>query len=243
MCPRPICSMPTAASASATPSHGTVDSAAIVKGYEYGPGRHVIAQPDELDALRPIQDKALRLEHFLAPAQLDPLLFAGRSLYLVPDGPAAETGYGVLRLALAQRQRWALGRMVLGGHRQVVLVRPAGMTLVLHVLHYPEQVRVCPQPVWPLAQEPAEELRLAGMLIEAADGKVDWTAYPDQAAQELKTLIEAKLAGQATEVSLPAPTILPLLEALQQSVGAQVGKDAAPRAPAKASRKRARRTA
>src|SRR5262249_33303075 len=110
-----------------------------------------------------------------AEPQLDPLLFAGRSLYLVPDGPAAETGYGVLRLALAQRQRWALGRMVLGGHRQVVLVRPAGMTLVLHVLHYPEQVRVCPQPVWPLAQEPAEELRLAGMLIEAADGKVDWT--------------------------------------------------------------------
>jgi len=92
------------------------------------PGRHVIAQPDELDALRPVQDKALRLEHFLAPAQLDPLLFAGRSLYLVPDGPAAEQGYGVLRMALAERQRWALGRMVLGGHRQVVLVRPAGTT-------------------------------------------------------------------------------------------------------------------
>jgi non-homologous end joining protein Ku len=50
---------------------------------------------------------------------------------------------------------------------------------------------------------------------------VDWTAYPDQAAQELKALIEAKLAGQATEASVPAPTILPLLEALQQSVGAQ----------------------
>jgi hypothetical protein len=29
------------------------------------------------------------------------------------------------------------------------------------------------------------------MLIEAADGKVDWTAYLDQAAQELKALIEA----------------------------------------------------
>ena len=38
------------------PVHGTVDGAAIVKGYEYGPGRHVLAQPDELDALRPVQD-------------------------------------------------------------------------------------------------------------------------------------------------------------------------------------------
>ena len=164
-------------------------------------------------------------------------------MYLVPDGPAAEPGYGVLRTALAQRQRWALGRMVLGGHRQVVLVRPAGTTLVLHVLHYPEQVRVCPQTVWPMAKEPVEELRLAGMLIEAADGKVDWTAYPDQAAQELKALIEAKLAGQATVVSAPAPTILPLLEALKKSVGTQNGKVATPPVKDKTPRKRARRTA
>src|SRR6516162_10638944 len=63
------------------PVHGTVDGAAIVRGYEYGPGRHVIAQPDELDALRPVQDKALRLERFLTQDQLNPMLFAGRSLY------------------------------------------------------------------------------------------------------------------------------------------------------------------
>src|SRR5262249_51996476 len=139
--------------------------------------------------------------------------------------------------------RWALGRMVLGGHLQVVLVRPTGMTLVLHFLHYPEQVRVCPQPVWPLAKEPAEELRLAGMLIEAAGGKVDWMAYPDQAAQEVKALIEAKLAGQTGAAPVPVPTILPLLEALKQSVGAQNEKKTAPPVPAKVSRKHARRTA
>src|SRR6516225_12360749 len=225
------------------PLHGPVDNATIVRGYEYGPSQHLVVEPDELDQLRPAQDKALRLERFLAPAQLDPLLFAGRSLYLVPDGPAAEPGYGVLRTALAQRQRCAIGRMVLGGHRQVVVVRPASTNLVLHVLHYPEQVRVCPQTVWPMAQEPAEELRLAGMLIEAAGGKVDWTAYADQATQELKTLIDAKLAGKAAAVSAPAPTILPLLEALKKSVGTQSGKVATPPVKEKTPRKRARRTA
>src|SRR5262249_40253152 len=133
--------------------------------------------------------------------------------------------------------------MVLGGHRQVVLVRPAGTALVLHVLHYPEQVRVCPQPVRPLALEPTEELRLAGMLIEAAEDKVDWTAYPDQAAQELKALLEAKLAGEAAVVSAPAPTILPLLEALQQSVGTQNGEAITRPIKQKTPRKRTRRTA
>src|SRR5262245_66348884 len=133
--------------------------------------------------------------------------------------------------------------MVLGGHRQMVLVRPADTTLVLHVLHYPEQVRVCPQTVWPMKEEPAEELRLAGMLIDAADGKVDWTAYADQAAQELKSLIEAKLAGQPVEATAPSRTILSLLDALKQSVDGQNGKNTAPRARAKTARKRARSTA
>ena len=131
---------------------------------------------------------------------------------------------------------------MLGGYRQVVLVRPADTTLVLHVLHYPEQVRVCPQTVWPMKQEPQEELRLAGMLIDAADGKMDWTAYADQSAQELKTLIEAKLAGQTAEAP-PPRAILSLLDALKESVQAGNGKEGTRRVKEKASRKRGRRTA
>jgi non-homologous end joining protein Ku len=133
--------------------------------------------------------------------------------------------------------------MVQGGHRQVALVRPADTTLVLHILRYPEHVRVCPQTVWPMKQEPEEELRLAGMLIDAVDGKVDWTAYPDQTAQELKTLIEAKPAGQPAEAAAPPRTILSLLDALKQSVNGRNGKDTAPKAGGKTPRKRARRTA
>jgi non-homologous end joining protein Ku len=89
------------------------------------------------------------------------------------------------------------------------------------------------------------------MLIDAAAGKVDWTAYPDGAAEELKALIDAKLAGQAVAEPVAPPRILSLLEALQQSVGGQNGNDAAPRveeklpatASVKKSRKRVRRTA
>ena len=225
------------------PVHGAIDSAAIVRGYEYGPDRHVVVTPEELDQLRPAQDKALRLERFLAPAQLDPVLYSGRSLYLVPDGPAAEPGYAVLHAALVQRQRWALGRMVLGGHRQIVLVRPSGAALALQVLHYPEQVRSCPPAALRLPEKAGEELRLAGLLIDAASGSIDWSAYRDQAAQELKALIEAKLAGQPVATLEPERALLPLLEALKQSVAAQNGHAAAPSTKTKAPRQRARRTA
>ena len=89
------------------PLHGTVDTAAIVRGFAYAPDRHVVLDPAELDALRPPRDRALRLERFLEPGHLDPALFSGRSLYLVPDGLAAQRGYEVLRDTMQARQRWA----------------------------------------------------------------------------------------------------------------------------------------
>jgi DNA end-binding protein Ku len=207
-------------------------------------------EPDELDDLRPAQDRALRLERFVPPDQCDPLAFSGRSLYLVPDGPAAEPAYGVLCQALSQRQRWAVGRLVLGGHRQLVVVRPLQSTLVLLVLHYPEQVRACPRPAplpTPSPGQAGEELRLAEQLIEAASGRVDWTAYPDQAAQELRALIDLKLHGRpAAVVEVPCP-VLPLVEALRQSLAATEGPKAAkaarPRRPQRPSQARGRRTA
>ena len=141
------------------------------------------------------------------------------------------------------RQRWPLGRIVLGGHRQIVLVRPSGAALALQVLHYPVQVRACPLVAMRMPDSASEETRLAGLLIDAAGGSIDWSAYQDQAVQELKALIEAKLAGQPVATLEPERAILPLLEALKQSVAAQHGNGAAPATKTKAPRKRVRRTA
>ena len=49
-------------------------------------------------------------------------------------------------------------------------------------------------------------------------GPVDWSAYADQTAAELRALVEAKIQGQAPRPTEPAAVVLPLLEALQQSV-------------------------
>jgi len=55
-------------------------------------------------------------------------------------------------------------------------------------------------------------------LIEAASGAVVWEFYRDESAAELRTLVEAKLQGQPAPADEPA-VVLPLLEALKQSVG------------------------
>ena len=153
----------------------------------------------------------------MAPGQCDPILFSGRSLHLLPDGVAAEPVYEVLRENLVQKARWAVGRLVLSGHRQLVLLRPAGTLLLLHVLHYPQTIRAAARPSSGRCGR-GPEMQLAAQLIDAASGPVDWSAYADQTAAELRALVEAKIQGQAPRPTEPAAVVLPLLEALQQSV-------------------------
>src|SRR5262249_27569950 len=123
------------------PQHGPVEGEAIVRGYEYAADQYVVIEPQELEQLRPARDKALTLEQFISVRDVAPTLFAGRSLYLIPDGPAAQHPYGVLVEAFQCAGQGALGRVVLSNQRQLVLVRPCSRLLVLDVLHFPAQVR------------------------------------------------------------------------------------------------------
>ncbi len=225
------------------PVHGPVDAAEVVRGFPCAPGQHVVVEPDELDRLRPPQDRALVLEQLVAAHQVEPTHFAGRSLYLLPDGVAAQHPYGVLAQALRRADRWALGRVVLSGHRRLVLVRPAGPVLALDVLHYPGAVR--PAAAWEADVRPAagsaEELGLADTLIAAASGPLDWARYPDTGAAELAALVEAKLAGRPPAPPEEPAAVPHLLEALKRSVAA--ARAQAPPAPARAGRPRAPRRA
>src|SRR5437899_1056456 len=84
-------------------------------------------------------------------------------------------------------------------------------------------------PTRPITATP-EELHLAGVLVDAASGPVDWSRYQDTSASELRTLIEAKLAGRPpVESAATAPAaVRSLLEALQQSVAATTGASSPP---------------
>jgi DNA end-binding protein Ku len=201
--------------------HGKVEAGAIVSGYAYAPEQYVVIDQAELEPLRPPQERALCLERFLDPQQLDPALFSGRTLFLAPDGLAAQHAYAVLTQALSTRGKWAVGRVMLGGHRVVALVRPVGLILALHVLHFPEQLRSA-EALTPLSRaEPAtpEEQHLAGMLIDAASQPVCWPDYRDDSGEQLRTLIQAKLHGRsvAAPVAEDIP-ILQLVDALKRSV-------------------------
>src|SRR5262245_54795651 len=68
------------------PVHGPVEAGAIVSGFPYAPDQYVVIDDDQLDQLRAPADRAVCLEHFISAGDFDSALFAGRTLYLWPDG-------------------------------------------------------------------------------------------------------------------------------------------------------------
>jgi DNA end-binding protein Ku len=205
------------------PRHGKLDAAAIVKGYEHAPGQFLVLDEEELEHLRPARDRALALDCFVDLGQVDPLLFAGRSLYLTPGGLAARAAFAVLAQAMSTRHQAALGRLVLSGRRQLALVRAAGALLLLHLLHYPAQVRSGACLEEELRGEPVgtREARLAGELIDAYRQPPRWRDYVDDSVQTLRTLVQARLQGHKLDEPDLQPTPPPdLLDTLRQSVAA-----------------------
>jgi DNA end-binding protein Ku len=225
------------------PQHGAVEGDAIVKGYEFATDRYIVVEPQELEQLRPPRDKALVLEQFIPVADIPLSFFAGRSLYLIPDGPAAHHPYGVLVEAFHQADRAALGRVVLSNQRQLVLVRAASGLLALDVLHYPAQVRSTAS--WEADLPPCAatdvERELAAQLIALASTPVDWTLYRDNSAEELAALVEAKRARQAPPPVSEEPVVLRLLDALKQSVAAAQNGSATQNGTAKSRKPRGKR--
>ena len=223
------------------PVHGRVETGEIVKAYQYAPDEYVNIEPDELEKIRPAKDKALNLEQFVEPEQIEPARLSGRTLYLLPHGVAAHRPYQVLAEALQQRGRWALGRVTMSGHRYGVVVRADNSLLSMSMLHDPAQVRSAAGFRGQLRDEAAsdEERNLATMLIDASSGPIDWSLYRDDAATQLERLVEAKVAGrEVIEPDEEPMQVLQLMEALQKSVDAAQKSQRPKRAKAK---RRARR--
>jgi DNA end-binding protein Ku len=205
------------------PIHGEVSNDAIVSGYEFAKGQFVVIDPDELDKLRTESDKAIQIDTFIAPDELDPVYFNGRTYYLVPDGPVGQKPYALLIQGMKDMNSYAVAQVVLHGKEQITLVRPLGGLLAMTMLSYDNQIvkpaafesEVPPQELAP------PEMELVKTLIKGQSAKkFEFDKYKDVYTDKLAKLIEAKVAGQEI-VTPPAheeAQVINLMEALKQSV-------------------------
>jgi len=177
------------------PKHGAVSPDEIVKGYPYQPELYVELSQSELDQMHPTDDKTIHLEHFLKPSCFDPILFAGRSLYLAAANPAARHPFVIVQRALDRSGKWGLGRVILSKRWAIVIVRPTENALLMHTLHHPTQARAVPAIETPEAKATQTELRPITQTINRLSGNVNWDSYMDDAERRLVKVVQAKVVA------------------------------------------------
>lgn len=192
----------------------------LVKGYEFEKGHYVVLTEEDVDKVRPVSTRVIELKQFADDKTLDPI-YIDRAYYLAPDGPVAAEAFAVMREGMAGKA--GIGKLALYGREYLVAVRPQSNGMVMYTLHHAAEIRSI-DTIDELQTVPkqvkADELRLAKQVIGTFDKTLDIASYNDEYKEELRKVIDAKIAGRevvAPEIEAP-PKVVNLMDALRKSL-------------------------
>jgi len=195
-----------------------------VRGFEYVRDQYVVVTEDELKGLERKSDHSIDIEEFIPISKVDPVYFDHANL-IGPDKGGSKA-YRLLREAMLESGRVALGRYHTRGRDQLVLIRPTPRGLVLQTLFYADEVRSFDDIDLGDAGELREqELVLAGQLIDQlARESFEPERFSDEYRADLMNAIDRKVAGEpivAPPTEAPREKIIDLVAALKQSLAAR----------------------
>ncbi len=195
----------------------------IAKGFELSNGETVVLTDEDFKDLPLTTSRTIDVLQFVPLEQLDPIFFE-KSYYLEPD-KAGIKPYVLLRDALEQSGRVAVVKVALRNRESLAALRVRDGVFVLETMLWPDEVRV---PDFGFLEEDvevrAQELAMAGSLIETLTGAFDASQYKDSYREALEAVIEAKVEGrevvQPADSQPTAGTVVDLMAALRASVEA-----------------------
>lgn len=197
-----------------------VASSDLVKGYEFEKGKYVVLDEEDISKVRPESTRVINVTQFADAAIIDPV-YVERPYYLAPDGNVAAEAFAVIREGMAGKA--AIGKLALYGREYLVAIQPRENGLVMYTLRHAAEVRAMGD-IDELKLVPAkikpDEVRLARQVIGNFETEGDLTQYKDDYQDELRKVIDAKIAGE--DIVAPAeeetPKVVNLMEALRQSL-------------------------
>ena len=192
-----------------------------VKGYEVSKDRYLPMSDEELEAVAVERRRTIELGAFVDLGEIDPV-FYDRTYYLEP-GESAQKPYALLVEAMKRTGKAALGKIVMSSREHVVLLRPAGDTLVAELLFYPEDVRSKAEIDERVGEVDVtdQELAMATQLVESLARPFEPKEFENEHKRELLALIERKLSGEEVPVAAepaPAEPVPDLMAALRASI-------------------------
>lgn len=203
----------------------------LVKGWEFAKGQYVLVEESDLEAVALTRSQSIAILRFVHLEDVDPVYF-DRTYYLSPaEADAQRKPYVLLLQAMEESGMAAVGKFVLWGKENLCLIRARNGALLLETLFFAEDVRSKQEieEVVGATEVQEAELQLAGQVIASLSGEWTPTDFANDYREDLKQMLEAKLAGQ--EIVAPEPVaeapVIDLMEALRQSVIDAQGRRAA----------------
>jgi len=189
----------------------------IVRGYAYDEDKYVIITDEEIEKIKTEKEKSIQILHFAKLNQISPVYY-DRTYQAAPQ-PGGEKAFELLRAALMEEQKIAIGKTVLGTRDTLMAIIPREEGILIATMFFADEIKALEKPYTkPAVSE--QELNLAKTLINAMDTPFDPSQYKDEYQEKLKALIESKIAGR--EVVAPkeeGPSkVIDLMEALRSSV-------------------------
>ena len=195
----------------------------IAKGFELPDGRRIIMSDEDfaaanVRATRTIDVLGAVCVSDVAPEYLDTPYF------LAPE-PQGAKAYALLREALRESGRVAIGQVVIRSRQRLCALIPEGDSIMLELLRYPYELRAGElelpgQDLTALGVTDAE-VGLARQLVAAIETEWDPTAYHDTYHDDLLALIARKAEGETIPAPAPAEEtgqVIDIMELLKKSV-------------------------
>lgn len=229
----------------------------IAKAYEADNGQTVVITDEDIATLPEERSHEIEVLEFVPAADIDPLMY-DRSYYLEPDGKSPKS-YVLLAKTLAETDRVAIVHFALRNKTRLAALRVKDFAaidgprnvMVVHTLLWPDEIR---DPDFPSLDTETEvrpaELTMAGQVVESMSADFRPEEFTDTYQEQLRELVEAKLAGGEAFASEDKPAALDdtedvsdLLAKLEASVRRRreerEEREAAPAAATKAPAKKA----
>ncbi len=215
----------------------------IVKGYEYSKGQYMQIEPEEIAHLRIASKRTLEVTQFVSMDDVDAEYFE-KPYFVIPENDAQAEAFAVVREALLESKKAALGKIAMSGREHVMAITAPPDAkfpgMMAYTLRYAEELR-SPAEYFADVKSPKiddEQLSLAKELIQRKAGKFDPKKFTDNYEAALRELVEAKMKHlplPLEEKPAKRAKVINLMDALRRSVdGQDEEKPTAPEAGHKA---------
>ena len=211
------------------PDTGPVERADLVKGYEISKNHYVVLTQRRAGRGQAGNHPHHRDRAFRRRDDID-RLYWNAPYYLVPNGKAGAEAYTVIREALAETGRIALGRVVMHTRERLVALEPRGKGIVVYTLRMADEV-VLPKEAFddiPAAQPDKEMIEIARKIIEQQEGAFEPEKFEDRYENALRELIRRKEKGEKLVTAEPVEddNVIDLMEALEEVARSPAAKKA-----------------